>query len=146
MELAYEINTPAVSGEIIDGEAIVLHLKNGHYFSMEGSAALIWAGIERRLSSEHIAQALVARFAIDSGEAAKAVGQLIRDLLANDLVRPVGHSGENDAALGEVVPHNVAYAPPRLDVFTDMQDLLLLDPIHEVDEGGWPLAPRQAQA
>ncbi len=27
---------------------------------------------------------------------------------------------------------------PRLDKYTDMQELLLLDPIHEVDERGWP--------
>ena len=146
MELAYEINTPAVSGEIIDGEAIVLHLKNGHYFSMEGSAALIWAGVERRLSPESIAEALAARFDLDPGEAAKAVRQLVHELLANDLVRPTGGSSQTDPGLGQVVPDGVAYAPPRLDVFTDMQDLLLLDPIHEVDETGWPLAPRQAQA
>jgi hypothetical protein len=25
-----------------------------------------------------------------------------------------------------------------LQKFTDMQELLLLDPIHEVDERGWP--------
>lgn len=146
MQLAYEINTPAVSGEIIDGEAIVLHLTNGHYFSMEGSAALIWAGIERRLSPESIAEALAARFGLVADEAAKAVGQLIHELLANDLVRPVGGRGETDPDLGRIVPDGVAYAQPRLDIFTDMQDLLLLDPIHEVDETGWPLAPRQAQA
>jgi hypothetical protein len=27
---------------------------------------------------------------------------------------------------------------PVLNKYTDMQDLLLLDPIHEVDERGWP--------
>jgi hypothetical protein len=32
-----------------------------------------------------------------------------------------------------------------LQKFTDMQDLLLLDPIHEVDESGWPRVPQTAQ-
>ena len=27
---------------------------------------------------------------------------------------------------------------PIIEKFTDMQELLLLDPIHEVDEKGWP--------
>jgi len=31
-----------------------------------------------------------------------------------------------------------AFEKPKLQKFTDMQDLLLLDPIHEVDEAGWP--------
>jgi hypothetical protein len=28
---------------------------------------------------------------------------------------------------------------PVLQVYSDMQDLLLLDPIHEVDATGWPM-------
>jgi hypothetical protein len=26
-----------------------------------------------------------------------------------------------------------------LEVFTDMEDLLLLDPIHDVGDAGWPM-------
>jgi hypothetical protein len=29
---------------------------------------------------------------------------------------------------------------PKLSKYTDMEDLLALDPIHEVDEMGWPNA------
>jgi hypothetical protein len=146
MDVAYEINAPSVSGEIIDGEAIVLHLRNGHYFSMEGSAAMIWAGIERRVSQAQIGDALAARFGVEADEAARAVDGLLRELQSHDLIRPAERSGANDSDLGGVIPEAVAYSQPRLDVFTDMQDLLLLDPIHEVDEAGWPMAPRQAQA
>lgn len=32
------------------------------------------------------------------------------------------------------------FPAPRLERYTDMQDLLLLDPIHDVDERGWPNA------
>jgi hypothetical protein len=31
-----------------------------------------------------------------------------------------------------------SWAEPVLDKYTDMQELLLLDPIHEVDDAGWP--------
>ena len=33
------------------------------------------------------------------------------------------------------------YVPPQIERFTDMQELLLLDPIHEVDDTGWPHTP-----
>jgi hypothetical protein len=33
---------------------------------------------------------------------------------------------------------NAPFTPPALTKFTDMQDLLLLDPIHDVGSGGWP--------
>jgi len=37
------------------------------------------------------------------------------------------------------LPAGTVFAPPVLEVYTDMQDLLLLDPIHDVDETvGWP--------
>jgi hypothetical protein len=31
-----------------------------------------------------------------------------------------------------------AFEAPRLTAYTDMQDLLLADPIHDYDETGWP--------
>ena len=30
------------------------------------------------------------------------------------------------------------YGLPALERFTDMEDLLLLDPVHDVEEMGWP--------
>ena len=30
------------------------------------------------------------------------------------------------------------FTPPKVNKYSDMQDLLLLDPIHDVDEKGWP--------
>jgi hypothetical protein len=39
-----------------------------------------------------------------------------------------------DATAGEPA----AFEPPLLEKFTDMEDLLLLDPVHEVDGRGWP--------
>jgi len=33
-----------------------------------------------------------------------------------------------------------AFEPPVLTTFSDMQELLWLDPIHEVDDAGWPIA------
>jgi hypothetical protein len=146
MNEAYEINAPGVSGEIIDGEAIVLHLKKGTYFSMEGSAALIWAGILQRMLRGDIARALASRFRIGSEEALRETDRLIEELLTRDLIRRTQLDASNDRRLEDVIPDTFAYAPPVLETFTDMHDLLLLDPIHEVDEAGWPMAPRQAQA
>jgi len=36
-----------------------------------------------------------------------------------------------------------AFAPPELHTFNDMNDLLLIDPIHEVAETGWPFTANQ---
>ena len=140
----YEVNAPVVAGEIIDGEAIILHLPRGHYYSSDGSGAFIWAAVELRIPAADIASRLAEAFAIAPAEAEAAVKQFLDDLAGHDLVRPCG-AGKTpgDAA---ALPEGGVYAPPRLEIYTDMQDLLLLDPIHDVDAAGWPVAPDQAAA
>jgi len=34
---------------------------------------------------------------------------------------------------------NARFQPPTLNKYTDMRDMLLLDPIHDVGESGWPV-------
>ena len=37
--------------------------------------------------------------------------------------------------------------PPTLEVFTDLAELIMMDPVHEVDVlEGWPRRPGEAQA
>ena len=31
------------------------------------------------------------------------------------------------------------FRAPQIRAYTDMQDLLMIDPIHDVDETGWPV-------
>ena len=38
----------------------------------------------------------------------------------------------------EDLPAGGPWTPPSIAVFSDMQDLFELDPIHDVDEAGWP--------
>ncbi len=44
------------------------------------------------------------------------------------------------AARGNGHQDSLAFEAPKLEKFTDMQDLVLLDPVHEVDDVGWPAA------
>jgi hypothetical protein len=34
----------------------------------------------------------------------------------------------------------VAYISPVIETFSDMQEILLLDPVHDVDKAGWPIS------
>ena len=42
----YRPNAPQVIAETIAGEAMIVNLATGHYFSLQGSGADIWAEIE----------------------------------------------------------------------------------------------------
>lgn len=144
----WEINTPAVSGEIIDGEAIILHLPHGHYFSTEGSGALIWAGVEQRLPAAAIVRALAMHYRLDDEAAHTAVSGFLATLAELDLVRPMPLHEAAGVAEPELTPPPAdgGYSAPHIAVYTDMEDILLLDPVHDVDAAGWPAAAESGRA
>lgn len=142
MTAMFRIRETAVASEIIDGEAIIMQLRTGHYFSARGTGAAIWAmftqGVDLQTASGLIADATgtpveVVRAAVREF-AAEAEGHSLGAM--EDVVAEAAHD-----ALPVAVPAiPSSWAPPVLEVFTDMQDLLLLDPIHDVsDEAGWPM-------
>lgn len=136
------VNAPLVVSETMDGEAIVMHHGSGRYFDMIGSAALIWSAIEQGASYGQIAQALAQAYDLEPAAAQASVEAFVQVLESHDLLRvadtPAPASLDLPAVAGP-------YAPPLLGVHDDLADMLLLDPIHDVDDVGWP-APRPLDA
>jgi hypothetical protein len=135
-ERCYQVVAPSVVSEIIDGEAVIMDLRSGHYYSARGCGATIWGCIELGRGDRQIIEHVVAHYAVDATQAASAVAAFIASLLEHDLVRAAapGHPTDPD----EAPASREKFTAPTLEVYTDMQDLLLLDPIHDVDEAGWP--------
>ena len=129
------VNSGQVINEVIDGEAVIINLGTGDYFSLRGSGAAIWSAIEQRAPADDIAAALALAGMHDAG---RHVTALIEQLLAEGLLVPVDDVPAETVVVELPVPLDLA--PPSLEKFTDMQDLILLDPVHEVDERGWPHA------
>jgi hypothetical protein len=140
--VTYRVNSPNVISETVGGETIIVNLASGHYFSLQGSAVEVWQGIERGQAAETIVLELEQRYEAGDGEIDAAVRKLLEDFVAAELLVAEGN-GVGDAAAaapsqegGERVP----FVAPSFSTFTDMQDIILLDPVHEVDTRGWPHA------
>jgi hypothetical protein len=132
----FEVCAPSVVSEVIDGEAVIMDLRSGTYYSACDTGALAWSWIEQGCSDRELAGRLAARFAVAADEAGAAVAAFIAELLANDLIRQAGPGPPVPDDAAPAVP--AGFIAPALTAYTDMQDLLLLDPIHDVDEVGWP--------
>jgi hypothetical protein len=69
---------------------------------------------------------------------------LLGQLQQENLIVPVDVAPAVDLTeLQQILPASNGHAkpsfnPPLLNKYSDMQELLLLDPIHDVDEAGWP--------
>jgi hypothetical protein len=124
------INAPKVIHEVFETEVVIVNLETGIYYSARGSGIEIWRALERG----HSRAAIVGHFAPWPGGSEKAdafLEQLLREQLVVEKQNGETETAANISATSE-------FLPPQLDKFTDMQELLLLDPIHELDESGWP--------
>lgn len=140
----YEPAGPDIVSEEIDGEVIIVNLRNGNYYSLSHSAAVIWAGIQERATLERLRQHLKTRYSGERVSMDRDLEELIRALEAEQLITTRSASEAPallEAPTGgtEAAGEKEAYRPPQFECFTDMGDLLLLDPVHEAeDERGWP--------
>jgi hypothetical protein len=138
----FRINNPPVVAETLGGEATIVDLDSGTYYALNESGSYIWDELSRGEAVDRIAGGLERRYELDSEEATREVETLVAELSERKLIAPLGN-GEIPATAGGngAGPDPGPYSPPQLSVYTDMQELLLLDPVHEVDDSGWPARP-----
>jgi Coenzyme PQQ synthesis protein D (PqqD) len=137
----FRIDPEKVIHETLDGEVILIAVTTGAYYSLEGSGAEIWAGMLTGRTAPEVAEELEARYDAEPGAIGDAVAELVGRLVAEQLALPVpadGAAPSSPAATNGGPPKREPFAPPVLHKFTDMQDFLLLDPIHDVGDAGWP--------
>jgi hypothetical protein len=138
----FKVNRPQVISQIIDGEVVVINLHTGSYYSLTGAAAIIWDAVERRENAAQISGTLSAHFTEGDAEMENIVEVFLTELRDESLIVS---AAPDDAPAASPALHSAPgkgekFVRPALKKFTDMQELLLLDPIHEVDATGWPLA------
>jgi Coenzyme PQQ synthesis protein D (PqqD) len=142
------VNTPQIMSETIDGETIIIHLGTGSYYSLQQVGVDIWAAIERGTTEEAIVGEIARRYAAPREEVEAAVRALVADLAAESLVRTSPNGALPNGAPVQSPPDEAIDRPlfvaPKLEKHTDMQDIILLDPVHEVDDRGWPNASEAA--
>jgi Coenzyme PQQ synthesis protein D (PqqD) len=140
------VNNPHVISETIQGETIVIHLTTGTYYSLQEAGTAVWEAIVATASEAEIAEALERRYDAPRAEIEAAVGALIAELEQEDLVTQTAEPGLRPVglAVGEPTADRLPFTPPKLAKYTDMQDLVLLDPVHEVSEAGWPQTRAEA--
>jgi Coenzyme PQQ synthesis protein D (PqqD) len=140
MTRGFRVNSPNVIHETIEGEVILIDLKTGTYYSLRDAGAAVWQAIQDGAGEDGIAAELRSRYDGSDEQIRDAVRQLLAELERERLIR--ADEGEAAAVAPSASDDRAArlpFAAPVLEKHTDMQDLILLDPVHEVGAAeGWP--------
>lgn len=125
-----------MADECIGAELVIIHFVTGKYYGVRGSGVHIWRLLDAGLTEAEIAAKLsaVAPAGEDTlGLTAAFVRRLEQEelLVASAAIAPSA-GAEPPLAVIE------AFEAPEIEARDDLQDYLMLDPIHDVDEQGWP--------
>ena len=117
-----------VASKVIDGEAIIINLANGVYYSMDKVGALVWERLQAGYTLDDVIRSVTAAYDVSPEHAESNVVELVEELLQENLV-VTSENGSSHAA--EVIAEQedkLPYELPKLNIYRDMGDLLALDP------------------
>lgn len=142
---SYAINRTSVVSDVIEGEAVIINLDTGRYYGLNETGSVLWSVLQRgAVNVKGLTEELTLRYTGDSETIQDAVKTIMARLLAEGLVvesseHPIMSANPTKALLDK----SRAFLAPSLETHTDMQDFLLVDPIHEVDATGHPRLHRK---
>lgn len=133
----FVINSSHISCEIFDKEAVVVNFITGKYFGITGSGPDIWRIFENPCTVEQLTGLLKSAYTDIKDEQISDVTAFIDSLLKEGLLIAVDKC--EDISINLPVDITGKFLEPVLDVYDDLQELIVLDPVHEIDpERGWP--------
>ena len=139
----YVVAGSKIVWQCFDEEVVVINLESGNYFSLNPTGTAIWNLLASGRTVSDVADELL------KGPSTETERQQIlafcARLVDEGLIRPAEVGGGSTAGVEPPPPQafpNV-WVAPDMSVYADMQDLFQLDPIHDVDETGWPSRPAE---
>ena len=145
MNVSYRLNSPDVVYEIIEGDLIVLNLRKGDYFSFNTTGSFIFTHIIMGNTISLLEERLADKFKnLRKEELLLDINNFVEKLCRVELLLSTDASSlKSTIEEAHTQSHSLLediseYLPPSFEQHTNLQDLLLLDPIHEVSEDGWP--------
>ena len=138
----YRANTPRFVDETVDGEALIMDMVTGSYYTCRDSSTIAWEALKAGVATSDVAALISNAYRVELGNVERDVERFVDDLLGDEMLVPLDGSAApappattNGSVIGE-------YQPLRFDRYTDLADLILLDPVHDVSDAGWPHEPQ----
>ena len=130
----FRLNSPAVVFDASADDTVIINLVSGRYFRLDAASSLAWNALLAAGSRDAFA-ASVSNAAELGDSLDSSIENMIASLTAEELIVPANQS-ETTVEAG-----SWAFSGFSLESFSDLENILGLDPIHEADpDKGWPAA------
>lgn len=130
----FALRHPRIIHEGVDAEtALIINLDRGVYYDMRGVACTIWKSALAGLPLEAIAAEVERHHSDCEDRLREVVAQFVQSLLDEELLA-VAARAPSAAAERRDGCEKTPYRAPALERYTDLEELLRADPIHEVLE------------
>ncbi|SRR5579871_6857329 len=137
----FRVNEPRVLCQQFDQEVAVVHLATGNYHSLSGIAgeAFLILG-SAGASRDDVVAELLARYDVSREVIEQDLSVFLEELQSQRLIVPARDGAPRVLKTTTEPAARASYSAPKIETFNDLQELFLLDPVHDVDEAGWPNA------
>lgn len=126
-----------LTSEIFDGEVVAVNFATGKYYGMKGSAQIIWEMLREPVDPAMIETALRTGYPDLDDDDVASVQRFLDLLVEEGILQPASPTASPKLP---DISGRASFVRPELEIHTDLQELIALDPIHDVDPGGgWPL-------
>ncbi|WP_158988796.1 hypothetical protein [Mucilaginibacter sp. L196] len=132
---------PRLAADVFDGEYIIANLDTGLYYSIQGLAVSMVKALPFQ-DQNQVIRLLADTFPENAITIETELSAILKELLNEEIVKQ-----ESTATSTSDPTYSLPseYVPSRFNRYADMQDLLMLDPIHDVDEDGWTVQSNDQQ-
>ena len=132
----YAFNYEKITLERLNGEVLIIFFSKGQFYSSKGTGADILTLLNERVSTGHIIEVLKSVYPNFNFEIS-GFDEFIENLLKLEIIK------ESNEAINRIVsvPNDTSrasWAKPELLTHDEIHGLLLVDPIHDSTEEGWP--------
>jgi len=150
----FRLPAERVAADVVEGEVVIVNLETGSYYTTDGAGCDAWQLLAAGVAVGDAKDVLRRRY-LDDGTIDSYVDAIVAFVRDSGLLVDAGDDAPTvDAGAVELGPPAgpvasgsaggdgglVPFVPSDFIDYDDMRGLLLLDPVHDVDERGWPHA------
>jgi hypothetical protein len=135
----YRVNDKSVAFEMFDGEVLAVNLENGTYYNLRDVSAEIWTCVVSGMTVGETAKFLSEFYSAPQNLVETETLDFFSKMVGENLITLSSDPSISTPRQPAATAIKKPFSSPAMVIYNDMQDLLLLDPVHEVDEAGWPV-------